>query len=138
MAEGWLASISLFSPLDKGKLCCPCCAASIVAFLLLLRNVMVTAEYTASLVVAEPLCLHLQSPIFIMGDIHGNFHDLHFFLKEVPFCCGGAAKTWVRGVGRSEISPPPLPLLLFYSLQTATQAVDRRRLLVIAQLMASD
>jgi hypothetical protein len=27
----------------------------------------------------EPKCLELQSPTYVIGDIHGNLEDLHFF-----------------------------------------------------------
>eukprot|EP00668_Euglena_longa_P044149 GGOE01058750.1.p1 GENE.GGOE01058750.1~~GGOE01058750.1.p1 ORF type:complete len:641 (-),score=188.07 GGOE01058750.1:450-2312(-) len=41
--------------------------------------------------------LHLESPLFVMGDIHGRFDDLHFFLQQF-YRSGGPAT-----------SPPPPP-----------------------------
>eukprot|EP01064_Diplonema_japonicum_P019107 TRINITY_DN27808_c0_g1_i1.p1 TRINITY_DN27808_c0_g1~~TRINITY_DN27808_c0_g1_i1.p1 ORF type:complete len:558 (+),score=58.92 TRINITY_DN27808_c0_g1_i1:50-1723(+) len=40
------------------------------------------AEVTSHLK-TEPLQLQLQSPIYVFGDIHGNFRDLHYFLSEL-------------------------------------------------------
>jgi len=31
----------------------------------------------------EPRCAFLQSPVYVFGDIHGNFEDLHFFSDNV-------------------------------------------------------
>eukprot|EP00906_Rhabdomonas_costata_P024327 RCo034986 len=40
------------------------------------------AEAT-TLLQAEPVYLKLPTNIFVLGDIHGNFHDLHFFMDEL-------------------------------------------------------
>uniref|UniRef100_A0A7S1J1G0 Serine/threonine-protein phosphatase n=1 Tax=Eutreptiella gymnastica TaxID=73025 RepID=A0A7S1J1G0_9EUGL len=52
-----------------------------------LRLLLPMLEYVRHVLAAEPLCLRLQSPLFIMGDVHGNYQDLHFFLKET-ICFG--------------------------------------------------
>eukprot|EP01013_Petalomonas_cantuscygni_P016856 TRINITY_DN33914_c0_g1_i1.p1 TRINITY_DN33914_c0_g1~~TRINITY_DN33914_c0_g1_i1.p1 ORF type:complete len:558 (-),score=108.91 TRINITY_DN33914_c0_g1_i1:222-1895(-) len=31
----------------------------------------------------EPLLVQLASPLYVFGDIHGNFADMHFFLREL-------------------------------------------------------
>ena len=31
----------------------------------------------------EPRCLFMQSPIYVIGDIHGNLEDLHFFTDNL-------------------------------------------------------
>ena len=31
----------------------------------------------------EPRCLFLQSPVYVIGDIHGNLEDLHFFADNI-------------------------------------------------------
>lgn len=31
----------------------------------------------------EPRCLFMQSPVYVMGDIHGNLEDLHFFADNL-------------------------------------------------------
>eukprot|EP01013_Petalomonas_cantuscygni_P042930 TRINITY_DN779_c0_g1_i1.p1 TRINITY_DN779_c0_g1~~TRINITY_DN779_c0_g1_i1.p1 ORF type:complete len:478 (+),score=99.56 TRINITY_DN779_c0_g1_i1:88-1521(+) len=36
--------------------------------------------------VARLVMVHVRSPVYVFGDIHGNFHDLHFFLQRlIPF-----------------------------------------------------
>ena len=32
---------------------------------------------------SEPRCSFLQSPVYVIGDIHGNLEDLHFFADNV-------------------------------------------------------
>jgi hypothetical protein len=31
----------------------------------------------------EPKCLFMQSPVYVLGDIHGNVEDLHFFADNL-------------------------------------------------------
>lgn len=35
----------------------------------------------------EPRCHYLQSPVYVIGDIHGNLEDLHFFADNL-WCLG--------------------------------------------------
>ena len=38
------------------------------------------------IVVEEPVFLHLRSPMYILGDIHGNFADIYFYMSRlIPF-----------------------------------------------------
>jgi hypothetical protein len=34
----------------------------------------------------EPRCVFLQSPVYVIGDIHGNLEDLHFFADNLWKC----------------------------------------------------
>ncbi|KAJ9471236.1 Serine/threonine-protein phosphatase BSU1 [Diplonema papillatum] len=47
------------------------------------RHVIAICSEVVHLLKQEPLQLTLQSPIYVFGDIHGNFGDLHYFLSEL-------------------------------------------------------
>jgi hypothetical protein len=40
-------------------------------------------QAASALFEAEPRCAFLQSPVYVIGDIHGNLEDLHFFADNV-------------------------------------------------------
>ncbi|KNH07508.1 serine/threonine protein phosphatase [Perkinsela sp. CCAP 1560/4] len=49
----------------------------------LIDNVM---EATHALLATEPLFLRVKSPVYVLGDIHGNLADLNHFLSQIlPF-----------------------------------------------------
>eukprot|EP01004_Peranema_trichophorum_P008637 NODE_738_length_2403_cov_48.513158_g631_i0.p1 GENE.NODE_738_length_2403_cov_48.513158_g631_i0~~NODE_738_length_2403_cov_48.513158_g631_i0.p1 ORF type:complete len:707 (-),score=142.86 NODE_738_length_2403_cov_48.513158_g631_i0:196-2316(-) len=47
------------------------------------KLVLSLCEYVNPILQSDPLCLNLKSPLYVLGDIHGNFHDLHFFMEQL-------------------------------------------------------
>eukprot|EP01059_Diplonema_ambulator_P034344 TRINITY_DN7632_c0_g1_i1.p1 TRINITY_DN7632_c0_g1~~TRINITY_DN7632_c0_g1_i1.p1 ORF type:complete len:585 (+),score=150.67 TRINITY_DN7632_c0_g1_i1:40-1755(+) len=47
------------------------------------RHLIALCSEVTSHLKTEPLQLQLQAPIYVFGDIHGNFRDLHYFLSEL-------------------------------------------------------
>ena len=40
-------------------------------------------DYVSTVFEPEPRCVFLQSPCYVIGDIHGNLEDLHFFADNL-------------------------------------------------------
>ena len=47
------------------------------------RHIIALCNEATLLLKKEPLQLPLKSPIYVFGDIHGNFKDLHYFMNEL-------------------------------------------------------
>eukprot|EP00996_Jenningsia_fusiforme_P000920 NODE_1839_length_1384_cov_25.649438_g1663_i0.p1 GENE.NODE_1839_length_1384_cov_25.649438_g1663_i0~~NODE_1839_length_1384_cov_25.649438_g1663_i0.p1 ORF type:complete len:435 (+),score=84.91 NODE_1839_length_1384_cov_25.649438_g1663_i0:165-1307(+) len=57
-----------FSQLDNGRL---------------LQRLLTLCTAAADVLAQDAVLLRLKSPIYVMGDIHGNIHDLEFFLSKL-------------------------------------------------------
>eukprot|EP01060_Flectonema_neradi_P031471 TRINITY_DN4788_c0_g1_i1.p1 TRINITY_DN4788_c0_g1~~TRINITY_DN4788_c0_g1_i1.p1 ORF type:complete len:608 (+),score=105.14 TRINITY_DN4788_c0_g1_i1:44-1825(+) len=47
------------------------------------RHIIALCNEVTLLLKKEPLQVPLKSPIYVFGDIHGNFTDLHYFMNEL-------------------------------------------------------
>ena len=66
---------------------------------------------------ADPVLLRLTSPMYVMGDVHGNFEDLLYFMRnlvQVRTVWGGGVRTrCARGACAGVVPQAFQPFFIF-------------------------
>ena len=47
------------------------------------QDLITLCDAVNSILELEPRCIFIQSPVYVIGDIHGNLEDLHFFADNL-------------------------------------------------------
>ena len=63
---------------------CVCVCVCLCVYVKVLADfIKEVARDVRKLCLAEPRCVHVRAPCYILGDIHGNFQDLVAFQKAL-------------------------------------------------------